>query len=345
MNTRLRAKKTKEELRKTRKTYFADENTLSDSNWLDSFDKFIRDKRLQKEQDAPRPAKDVRVSFNRDSSVFESSGSVWSPAPPKVSRKTLRRLKSTGDAILASTPLNMTRTARRNGRTTVFDGISPVCPTNDTPLALARSDVPPSPVVFPSVNSPSVEIVSATKMPSPKRILVEIPRKSVRVKIEIPDKKQRKTVAFKDASGNDSSVEVVQPRPTIVLAAGKWRKSLANWRKSQRNNSNGNISGNTSAIRPGHRRKTVWIADSIVSTSKRVLFPRIFSNFPLFSCIFQEEENSGKFAVILAVQITPAASDVFGWVLWRCSREICANKKKKEASVSIFFGSPPFFPS
>lgn len=45
MNTRQRAKKTQEKLCENRVICFTNENTLSDSIFMDSFDKFIADKK------------------------------------------------------------------------------------------------------------------------------------------------------------------------------------------------------------------------------------------------------------------------------------------------------------
>ncbi|GAB0093521.1 hypothetical protein DMENIID0001_086710 [Sergentomyia squamirostris] len=122
------------------------------------------------------------------------------------------------------------------------------------------------------------KIAEQSQRVTPQKILVEFPRKSVKTANPTG---ARKTVAFKDASMN-KSLEIVQPRATIVIPAGKWRKSLAIWRKShmsevpQGDESLGSLKDhdttkNESIIQPGRRRVTMKILDSIQSIVSIIL--------------------------------------------------------------------------
>lgn len=212
------------------------------------------------------PKRKIRASFNRDSSVYESSEeTIISPASVEIYRN-LRKKKD--KSLFTSTPINNT-----NSRVHLdaSDAISPLPLSNTKDVGFSRQNISMwKNVAFTSNqslknDSSSVIIVTNTETTRESKLLET--RISKRITVDFPRKfdndsqTKRKTVAFKETfhiKDQKKNLHDMQSRK-ILLASGKWRKSLANWRKTHVNE---NCNAEKFNIKPQNRctrRISSWI--------------------------------------------------------------------------------------
>lgn len=222
--------------------------TLNDSYWMDSFDKLVQKEKLPlREQNLLKKA--VRVSFNRDSSFDESSiiddkmilGQVSTPRLKLLPLLDVRPEKnmffnyvSTPSNRKSDNSLNLDVIVSSEGESSVWKRIS--FPNVSDFMQKRRFESSPVAVLEKQKrlkeNPKKLSIDPFDKAPKQS---VQTKRVSVLKKGNMPTRKseKKKQILFNITDEEEEKkVEPKEDRNCLILKPGKWRKSIANLRRT-----------------------------------------------------------------------------------------------------------------